>query len=692
MAYYVKYRCEFDTIKGRQVKVDIEEDTLSAPTIIDLTAASESPLEISYPNGEFEKMCPIRESKARLKILSDVVTSEDFYITSDSQYKVKIYINNVLEWVGWLDNNIITEPFLDTANEIELTCNDGLSLLKTTQLKDQLDDQMWGFYKLKDFIANSLYQTKLNLDFVTFINQYASSELERNDNVPTSYDFDAFYWANIYATTFLKGPRDFDDCYDVLSKIMQSFGCTLFQARGKWYIIQTNDRIAGVLDGTIRDYTGTALNISMNQSYKLDIGLNEVTKLINADALTSVEKPFKEVAVKHSFDMPVVYFRNFDLLDRGVGNSPTYWTAAPTALASFYGYVNSGTINVDIEAGTNAEIRRYMVLRAATLSQTAFAKRTSIYPVNSGDKINFGFSVKFTDPYFRFGDVWAYVVFVNTSGVHYYLDLDGKWYTQFRSVGYSYHKDEDRRFWKSYNITSVGVPANGNVSIVLTGNSRDLISSNHDVYYKDLDFSVITQFNDMTEVDGYEQKSETSNNLKNKYDNEIFVSNAPNISTKGVLLDTDYVLRGNWYYKGDDANFMPFVKYITRSYWRSMYRKFIRLEGRLFDLYQGNRLLSPLNTVEFTEVEDKEFMITTLQMDIRQESSEFTMIELRNTLNNNDFTQNGTESFRYLNVKAKDENDPVKEPKTPIDWKFGTLGVISSLIRRNRRRRFNNYS
>jgi len=118
----------------------------------------------------------------------------------------------------------------------------------------------------------------------------------------------------------------------------------------------------------------------------------------------------------------------------------------------------------------------------------------------------------------------------------------------------------------------------------------------------------------------------------------------------------------------------------------------MRIEGRLYDLYQGSRLLSPLNSIEFTEVEDKEFMLTTLQMDIRQETAEFTMIELRDTSNTNDFTQNGTESFRYLNVKAKDEDDPIKEPKTPIDWKFGTIGVISSLLRRKKRRRFNNYS
>jgi hypothetical protein len=117
----------------------------------------------------------------------------------------------------------------------------------------------------------------------------------------------------------------------------------------------------------------------------------------------------------------------------------------------------------------------------------------------------------------------------------------------------------------------------------------------------------------------------------------------------------------------------------------------MRLEGRLYDLYQGSRLLSPLNSVEFPEIENKEFMITTLQMDIRQESAEFTMIELRTTANNSDFTENGNESFRYLNVKAKDENDPLKEPRFPIDWRYGIFGILQSLNRTKKMRRFNNY-
>ena len=96
---------------------------------------------------------------------------------------------------------------------------------------------------------------------------------------------------------------------------MQAFGCTLFQARGKWYIIQTNDRIANQLDATERNYENAKLGAVTNQSFQINIGLNEVTKLINADSLVSTQKPFKQSIIKYSFDVPPFYFRNFDLLD-----------------------------------------------------------------------------------------------------------------------------------------------------------------------------------------------------------------------------------------------------------------------------------------------------------------------------------------------------------------------------------------
>lgn len=701
MPYTPKYRCEFDTIKGRKIKIDIEEDTLSAPTVINLTASSESPLEISYPNGEFEKMCPIRESKVRFKILNDVVTAEDFYITSDTQFKVKIYINNVLEWAGWLDNNIITEPFLDTTNEIELSGNDGLSLLKTKKLVDSVEQQIWNKISISNLLAVALYHTKLELNYSTFINLYPTGSFIRMANTQLN---DIFNFVFVYSHGFLKGPRDFDDCYEVLSKIMQSFGCTLFQARGQWYIIQTNDRIANVLDGTNRDYTGLNLSVSLNQSFKIDIGLNEITKLINADALISMEKSFKEVALKYKFERPPIFFRNWDLLDGILDNAKStstqkiyeleHWLPCETWNLIVPGQINvnrKAYVGADINTATNSEIRRYLVLYRADNNETAI--KTTRYPVNQGNVLNVGFSAKLNTALIPNRTIFykCIVKLIGNNGTNYYLaGGDAKWYTNYQALVLQHNTNIDTRLWTNFfGGNASPIPVDGLIEMEFTSHG---VFSATEVHFKDMTMEINAIFNDLITVDGFEQKSETLDNLRNKYDNDLFISSSPNISNSCAILSeaSNPTSITSFNYKSSALN-MPFLQYMTRAYWRTMYRKFMRLEGRLYDLYQGSRLLSPLNSVEFPEIENKEFMITTLQMDIRQESAEFTMIELRTTANNSDFTENGNESFRYLNVKAKDENDPLKEPRFPIDWRYGIFGILQSLNRTKKMRRFNNY-
>ena len=94
-------------------------------------------------------------------------------------------------------------------------------------------------------------------------------------------------------------------------------------------------------------------------------------------------------------------------------------------------------------------------------------------------------------------------------------------------------------------------------------------------------------------------------------------------------------------------------------------------------------------------------MLTTVQIDIRQESAEFTSIELVDENLDYELLESGAniyksylnviESFRYLDFKAKDYNNPAKEPKSVLDWKFGAFSVVNGVIRRNQVRRYNSY-
>ena len=235
MAFAVKYRCEFTTLKGRYVKVDIEKDGYGG-SVIDLIAATDQPLLISYPNGEFDKFVTIKESRMDMLVLNRGVAASDFLTTSDNEYKVKVYINNVIEWQGWLDNDKLEQPFVDTDTTIRLTANDGLELIKNKPYADSSGNQVWSIQQIKEFIGNCLNKTELGLQWVSFINTYPAGYDQRGVNA----DYDAFYYINIMSHTFLINTKDFDDCYSVLSKIMEAFCCTLMQARGKWYIVKPN--------------------------------------------------------------------------------------------------------------------------------------------------------------------------------------------------------------------------------------------------------------------------------------------------------------------------------------------------------------------------------------------------------------------------------------------------------------------
>lgn len=694
MSYATKYRVEFDTIKGRAVKIDIEEDGF-AGSITDLTAYGESPLEVSYPNAEFDKLAGIRESKVRFKVLSGDVSASDFLTTSDTQYKVKIYINGTLEWVGWLDNNYLSEPFLDTPVSIELSASDGISLLKTTDLGDFSDGQIWGFYQVKNFIAWALHKTRLTLDWWSFINMFPAGADQRD----VDDDFDAFYYSVVQSHMFLTGPRTFDDCYTVLSKIMESYNCVLFQSRGAWFIVQVNDWIAGRLDCNRRDYAGLVQESVTDQGFGLTIGLDETVKLINADAQLSWEKLYKEAVHYYNFKKPPIYFRNWDLQD-GVykpllssGSRGVYELDYFNDVDSILVDGSSRYFAVEFDAN-GSELVRYLLFYTGTSAAAADENgaKTGQYLVNKFDRINFSFSRREKNAGLNSYAPACWIRIDVGGGNYYTLDSTGEWrYNQMFAIQFAYNNAQDRRFWVDHSIQSKSIPATGLITVQFSsyGHSR---TSNNEVHFKDVSFDVITYQNEMITVDGFEYKSSQTGNIKRKYDNELFFAKSDNVGTCGAILKDDYTQLAEWkYYSAADGTAVNFSKYINRAAWRTLYRNFTRIEGKLMDLYSSGRLLSPLNTVEFTAIPDKEFLITTLQMDVRNESAEFTMVEIRDTSNTDDFTHLGTEDFKYKNVKQQDPDGKIEMPKVPINWKFGTIGVIMSLIRRGNIKRFNNY-
>lgn len=696
----------------------LKVDLVSLAVVTELTAASQSPLEISYDYGEFDKNVSIRESKLRFKFLNKGIHYDDIVNEWDTQYKIKVTINNNLEWIGYLDSNYLSELFLDTLSELQISANDGLSLLKTRPLRDFSNNEIWGDNSILAYINACLYQTNLNLDIWSFINMYPEgTTIVRSQANILTWFYDAFSLVETKSQTFLNGPRNFEDCYIVLSKIMQAFGCTLMQARGKWYIIQTNDRIKNLLGGTLRTYDGAVVNAIDNANFDINIGLNEVTKLINQDAVVTIEKPFEEVAVTYTYDSPVSYFRNFDLLDTG-----TFRSELSTATNKYYNlknwnelynpvvqrYYNSygdiltttkAFIRTDIDIDTGAELSRFLVLKLD--KGNPGAARTTEYPVNAGDRIKFEFFTRLTKQYNAFTTVYSICIILRgNNGDTLYLGVQD-WYENITATSLWLETNANQQIYSRVAIDEYAAecPIDGYLSFMFVGspiNAPDSVLP-IEMHIKDFRVDIAPSLNLNVNASGYEHKSLSSLKNKNKFDIELFLSDSLNISVKGALTSRTGVTvpypKNNWRHISEtDANSTAFSKYIKRAYWRTMYRKFIKIEGRLFNLFQDNRLISPINTVNLTEIDNKQFMITTLRIDIRQEQAEFTMVELRDTSNNNDANEIGTESYRLINVKEKDADDPNKEPKTVDDGRWGYFGELFGLNRKGKIRRYNNHT
>jgi len=229
------------------------------------------------------------------------------------------------------------------------------------------------------------------------------------------------------------------------------------------------------------------------------------------------------------------------------------------------------------------------------------------------------------------------------------------------------------------------------VKLTAIGNSR---TSSNEVHYKNLNFEIVSFVNTFENktVLGFEQKGEQNAVLKTEHETQVYIQKSLDISNSGAIMTNLFGELPTWkYYSASDSTAVLLYRFMERVMFKAVYRNYSKFEGNIFNLYNDSHLITPLNTIVFDEVADKEFMITTIELDIRNEQAEFTAIEIRDTSSTDDFDKvPDVEPFRYQNTVGELFNK-ITEQKKPLDWKFGLLGVAVQLLIRGKRRRFNNY-
>jgi hypothetical protein len=648
MAYVTKYYNTFENSAGKTIKLELQYDGyMGSESEIVLTS-----LELSYPDGDLSKEAGIKRSELNFTVFTD--NPFPFETSFATECKVKLSVNGIVNWYGWLDNTAFKFDLKDYI-EIKLSAKDGLHLLDSVEGNWLLNYGTNGFFTPVDLISKVLTYTELNLDFTTWIDIYPDTFPVRGSGGDTTGANDPMDSFNIHSTTFQEGMREYNDPFQALNKLCKSFNAIFFQARGQWHFVYLEDWVRNLgLTGTQWNYLGVAQSYSEYQRERVNVGITRDTKLINEDALIGYIRPVKKSTTIFYYKNPDAVIKNLDLNDTtgspsaGIGYNDytlTDWTVA----------VGTAKARSFVDSDGN-ELRRTMILNGATYSAPGLVGSGDFFKLSLrvfNNTVSFGVGIRITN-----------VTGVSTT--YYYLKGDGKWQTgtttwQVISIG-------NIPLNNVLDFSNVDpIPASGLMEIYLTG-STDVLVWNMGIDYQ------YKPINGFTASGHYHEASQTTD-LKTNLENTLYISDARGAAIRGcIMFKTVVTPLEYWEHRGITEK-IQFSKIINRAFYKSNYRNFYTLEGALLFNYDGNYIFSPLNTFLFDAFDSREFMCCTLKVDLINDKSEATFVELLITSNTDDYDELGTEVFKYLDYK-KD----ISQEENPADRRKGIVGFLAQVF------------
>lgn len=253
MAYGVKYSLTFADIRGIKKKIEILKKNYTGAVLP--MVCSGNPVVIEW-KADDDIYSPLVGSSCTINLMvTDSVSYDQFFDYDEREYQVKIYFESntdtyALYWQGYLTNDMYAEAMTTTPYSFSIKAIDGLGTLNA--FDSWMPDT--GVYEatLWEFIWHNL--TYLDLGFDIWI----SNDIRY---------FDQPSWKNVFVdatvnkSTYFHKSYVIDNAKDVLKSILLGFNCKIFQAYGRWVIVNSSSYgdqriIEGVQAGT---YTGSGI-------------------------------------------------------------------------------------------------------------------------------------------------------------------------------------------------------------------------------------------------------------------------------------------------------------------------------------------------------------------------------------------------------------------------------------------------
>ena len=255
MSYQDKYKATFATKSGKIAYLYLAEDGYSG-SVIQYQGIH---IDLQYIPNSDDPFEPIFASQLNivLDVTDNISNMPNLVTLNDRKYNAKLYIDSDLEWEGWVLSDSVQLGYSTGRRQLSFNAVDGLGILRDILLpidptvnSNQINSLL---YYLNLCLNQIAFPDNPNLKIVC--SYYASG---MNDRATHSYSepFSQTYLAN---RTFLNN-FIYTDCLSVISNIVKSFGCRIFQAGGKWWIVAINEFANINAYYTEYDYTGAVVS------------------------------------------------------------------------------------------------------------------------------------------------------------------------------------------------------------------------------------------------------------------------------------------------------------------------------------------------------------------------------------------------------------------------------------------------
>jgi hypothetical protein len=281
MAYQLKYWFQFASLDGKENVVELWQDTATVLTEEEVETTA-MPFSVEMPEID-HKFQTVRGTGCEINLLSptDRKFFDGLYHTQMKEFMIKHYIDDVINWVGYLNSELVRESYSEETNyPFQITGNDGFSLMDRLQFLQNDGTKYTGMLSMFDLLQIALDRIGLPYEniYICLTTTFVGQVQALGDSIlHESYlDCANFYNEDGEAETMRK----------VIEGCLSPFGAVITQIGGSIYITDVNtigigsgsflvyDQATGVYEETLSidltkdittiGYMGTGSEIEMS--------------------------------------------------------------------------------------------------------------------------------------------------------------------------------------------------------------------------------------------------------------------------------------------------------------------------------------------------------------------------------------------------------------------------------------------